>query len=501
MSSSGVGIMKKPLNMLQNPVLPDIRQGPPIFQWTGKHWNVDVGKVLIETEHSPQLVESSILVQSRDYNKQTAYGRSSHKDVVNENFRPPLIDPIVDLQPLSRLKHPQSFVRLNPGTPHAGFTSELQDNQSFKNLRKASKDGKATSRPSRPTFFRPLNLVEDNSVLPDLEIKLPSASASAGFRGPNIDAPHREVELEEVHPSASVFAGYTPSMTSTMTEQYEGGVPVLDDVHLSTSVSAGHSNPYRTGVTPIDFELDEKSPSVSVTAGKDYRYREGLTPIDVELEEKAPSVSASAGYASNFKTGVTPIEHLLEQRNPSVSVSAGHSSNYRAGVTPIDHLLEEKNPSVSVTAGVSPNYAYRHEDVHYDLESKTSAGAVSAGMNTPYQARGETRIDEVRGDKIHPTVYVRPEIGYRERNGQLADGTVRYDEKREAISYALPTENPFKSTNVSTHRPGFQYKAAGNAGVTQGMKNQGYIPRAGVAMGQVMLRDKANPKLDARPSK
>ena len=33
--------LKKPLNMIENPVYPDIKKGPPRFVWSRKHWNVD----------------------------------------------------------------------------------------------------------------------------------------------------------------------------------------------------------------------------------------------------------------------------------------------------------------------------------------------------------------------------------------------------------------------------------------------------------------------------
>ena len=66
--------LKKPLNMLQGPVYPDIRKAPPRFVWSRKHWNVDTGQTLKQVEDIPQFFDSTVLFQSRDYNSQHAYG-------------------------------------------------------------------------------------------------------------------------------------------------------------------------------------------------------------------------------------------------------------------------------------------------------------------------------------------------------------------------------------------------------------------------------------------
>ena len=120
------GGIKRPLNTLENPTYPDIRRGPPRFRSAGKHWKVDVGATLMDQYANRQLTEGTLLIQSRDYNK-TIYGQSSHRDVVNKNFRPPLLDPIKDFYPLSRLPRERVIPRLNPGTAGgstSGFASQ-----------------------------------------------------------------------------------------------------------------------------------------------------------------------------------------------------------------------------------------------------------------------------------------------------------------------------------------------------------------------------------------
>ncbi len=67
--------MKKPLNAIEVPTFPDIKKGPPRFQWSRKFWQADPGATLRDTEPFTQFYENAILVQSRDYNK-TQYGSS-----------------------------------------------------------------------------------------------------------------------------------------------------------------------------------------------------------------------------------------------------------------------------------------------------------------------------------------------------------------------------------------------------------------------------------------
>ena len=120
----GNGI-KKPLNMIENPVYPDIKKGPPRFVWSRKYWQVDPGATMRDTEPITQFIEPAVLAQSRDYNK-TVYGQSSHKDIVNAAFRPPLLDYYEDIGPLNRIPATTKAIipHINPSTAgHGGGTS------------------------------------------------------------------------------------------------------------------------------------------------------------------------------------------------------------------------------------------------------------------------------------------------------------------------------------------------------------------------------------------
>lgn len=110
----GSGI-RKPLKMLENPISPEIKSGPPIFKDAGKHWEVGVD-VLREIEHYPNFYSYAVLKQPRNYN-QTRYGVSSHRTIVNAEFRPPVVNRL-DQYPLSRVPvGTVTTARINPKLP------------------------------------------------------------------------------------------------------------------------------------------------------------------------------------------------------------------------------------------------------------------------------------------------------------------------------------------------------------------------------------------------
>jgi hypothetical protein len=117
---------------------------------------------------------------------------------------------------------------------------------------------------------------DDNSVLPDLQSKLPSYSAGAGFKFPTVTDTY-----------------IAPQIMSTKYDQF---------------------NPEQlSGITPIKFDapnanenlqLNYTKPQVSATAGMNTPVREGFTAIDLDLFYNRPQVSVSAGHsgpqAENF---------------------------------------------------------------------------------------------------------------------------------------------------------------------------------------------------------
>jgi hypothetical protein len=302
--------MKKPLNMLEGPVYPDIRQELPQFKWSRKHWKVDAGRTMLEMEKLPQFVEGGgVLVQSRDYNKQFAYGVSSHRDYVNETFRPPLLDRD-DYLPLSRIPRPIVVPRINPGTAFDDQTAFAYQNEKPSEIYAFMTDRIKDSQ-WRPTFFAPVDMPKDNSVLPDLETTLPSYSVSAGYTFPNMfDAPIPEPHLDYDKLVPDHEAGITIPLLVAGHDAREDMILKYNRPQVSASAKVD-SVSGASGVTPINYELNYNRPQVSAVSGRGDLLGglTSVTPIDLSLEYKQPQVSASSGR----NDAVTSVTNFADQ--------------------------------------------------------------------------------------------------------------------------------------------------------------------------------------------
>lgn len=351
--------------MMENPIYPDIRRAPPRFTWSRKHWDVDVGATMMNTENHTQFYENAVLAQARDYN-QTIYGQSSHKDIVNANFRPPLIDQYEDLQPLTRIPVTTRSIhaRINPQTVHDGYAA--------KNERKNDVEAHLTDLVStgriRPTFYCPMDAPQDNSVLPDLEMVLPSVSAHAGFKMPyTMDGEKRHINLEyqKLHPS-----GHSGFKTAYVID----GENNLQNVQLA-----------------------DNRPSVSADAGKNINYRTDIETPVIELFSNRPDISANAGFNTNYTADIeTPVHELINNR-PSVSATAGTNtimqSTMTSQVSGNDIILETKIDPVLYTGNPEMQYKSRMD------------------ADTPIE-------DYIRLNKPNITYSIQPEVSYREQNGE-----------------------------------------------------------------------------------
>lgn len=307
----GAGL-RKPLNQMENPIYPDIKQGPPRFQNSGKHWVVDVGQTLKDTEDMPNINDHSVLYQSRDYNK-TVYGQSSHKDVVNLEFRPPLIDQD-DLLPLSRIPRKRVVPRINPKGPY-----EVQNNtpsEVEKHLTDKVKEGHY-----HPTFYCPRDAPIDNSILPDLESKLPKTSIGAGFNAPYLLGPPNNNLIPDLGPaklpSVSGDAGFNPGMKYTPVNDYLPNID-LEPKRAYTSVSSGYNPSVKVEAFTLleDLQLQEKNPRISAHSGnnnyfqKDNYYNGDLnldyrnTPISVDSGRKLQFTDVTIQPDTNFETKI-----------------------------------------------------------------------------------------------------------------------------------------------------------------------------------------------------
>lgn len=324
---SVLGGIKKPLNMMENPVYPDIKKAPPRFVWSRKHWDVDVGQTLRETETMTQFYEPAVLAQSRDYNR-TVYGQSSHRDIVNAEFRPPLLSPYEDLGPLSRVPATIHAIipHINPSTAgHDGTSGYTAKNQRVNNIEKALTD-RIKAGEWRATFYAPIDMPMDNSVLPDLEMKIPSVSAHAGWEIPvRINAPIKTPDLGDEKLNVPLQSGYRTDLRlngNTGRENLE-----LRHNRPQVSATAGMNNPVLIDAeTRVDFDLDYNRPQVSATAGINTPIQINADingdAINLETQIVAPIGVLNPGSESGYKERMeayTNVETYIGDNRPMYS--------------------------------------------------------------------------------------------------------------------------------------------------------------------------------------
>ena len=414
--SPGAGL-KKPMNMLENPVYPDIKKGPPRFVWSRKHWTVDEGATLRDTEPFTQFYEPAILAQSRDYNR-TVYGQSSHRDIVNAEFRPPLLSVYEDLGPLTRIPATIHAIipHINPSTAgHDGGTSSY----TARNQRPSDIEGALTDRIKtkewRPTFYAPMDIPADNSVLPDLEAKLPPISVHAGWNIPIYITPQlQEPNLGDIYPTIPLQAGHTTKLRIDGPSGYEDYQTY--DNRPAISASAGMDPPVQiTGpaIIPVEtFELRNNRPQVSASAGMN-------TPIQINAETRVenllynrPQVSASAGMNIPIQINAeTRVEELIAKldKPPIHILNPGSESGYRSQVSMYsdpDKNIRNNRPIYSYTVPSKvPAYKSRNEQSHRPyfrerLQIPKSYGQISQSGGAIPRIGLEQRRTSL-GGKIH----------------------------------------------------------------------------------------------------
>jgi hypothetical protein len=368
----GQGI-KKPMNMMQAPIYPDIRKGPIQFKNSGKYWQVDVGQTLLDTEPNTQILEDAVLAKSYRDNIDK-YGQSSYQEKITV-FRPPLQNDYEDFGPLNRLPTKIRAITpyINPGTitDGSGSTAFAAYNQTIQEVDRYITD-KVTTPSWRNTYHMPMEAQLDTSMLPDLVTTLPLHSASSGyFSNVNIDAP-REVKLSEVQKvETSVHSGYSPKYNTSLNDQTSSFI----DLHENTpqaSAHSGFSSPYTANVeTRLDeLDFDTNLPTRSVTAGMRSNYTvDGDNRMrDMVLSRGSPTISASAGYTpiTTFD-GETRLDELqfdqalttrLRVSNPGSE--HGYQTRVESYTSPDDYIKIRENPKVAVMA--RPVFGYKNDE-------------------------------------------------------------------------------------------------------------------------------------------
>jgi len=432
--------LKKPLNLLVAPVYPDIKRTIPRFVWSRKHWQVDVGATTKETEPYTNFIEPAVLAQSRDYNK-TVYGQPSDRNIVNAAFRPPLISYYEDIGPLSRVptKIEPVIPNINIGTAdHGGFAA--MNNRV--NITEKTITDKVKNGVIEPTFYAPMDLPADNSVLPDLELKLPSVTGHAGWVFPSYNTQESpDIDLgDEKLQAVPIQAGYTPNIS-------------MDGPH-------GFEN----------YETVDNRPSYSATSGVNTPI-EFNAPVAVETFEllhNRPQISASAGI------------------NPQIQLNSE---------TPTVELFHNL-PQTSASAGINTQIHLNSETPDIELSHNRPQTSVSSGINTQIRFDAETPTAELLEKLGETPIYIPnpvSETGYKTTTTLYSDEDQYIKEAHPSFSYSVPPEDPaFRTRNETTLRPHFQEKLQPLKSYGQISQTGAFIPRAGVEMYRESLRDSSD---------
>ena len=450
---------KKPLNMIENPIKPDIKKEPPRFVWSRKHWNVDTGSTLLDTEPYVQFIEPSVLTQSRDYNK-TIYGQSSHKDIVNAEFRPPYLDQFEDLGPLTRVpvKTKAIIPHLNPGTDSDGTAGYLARNQRITNVDSALTD-RIKNKEWRPTFFSPIESPQDNSVLPDLESKLPSVSANSGWEynvtfGPQ----HQEVKLRSEKLNPTLQTRPNPSFTLNGRSQFEDYQAKLN--RPMTSTSSGFETNINFKADNPDVELKLNNPQVSASSGYESHIQLDSENPNYNLKHNNPQVPASSGYESHIHLDSEKPNYHLQHNNPQVPGYSGYESHIQLDSEKPNYDLKYNNPQVPGYSGYESQIQLDSEKPNYDLKYNNPQVPGYSGYESQIQLDSEipeyhleTKLTETPLQVLNPG----SETGYKQ-NFEHHNTDDYITTKRPSYSYAARPEFNYKTDNYQSHQPHFKQK-------------------------------------------
>lgn len=199
--------------------------------------------------------EPAVLIQSRSHTSQ-AYGVSSHKDVVNQAFRPPLLTQI-DTLPLSRQPRDTVVPRNNPGMDgrETGF---LAQNTTPTNIGKHITD-KVGYGNIRPTFCATQYQTPiDNIDLPALAEKRPIPHAytntNGRYQSSQLDNGVPDIALYD---KTTTYAFSNPGISVDYIDY--SAVPSIQLHDKIVARTYTYTNPsYRPGVTPIDRPVKGK---------------------------------------------------------------------------------------------------------------------------------------------------------------------------------------------------------------------------------------------------
>ena len=418
---------RKPHNVIQGPKPLCIVRDPPCAksQNAGIYSKVDVGAVMM-TADSEQFLDQKVLQIPHDDNV-TRYGQKSFIPKVNKEFRPPLVDQIYDLMPLSRIPVRSVRGRMNPSSPIEAQNNRNPDVKKFI-------DGRNLNVCVQPTYVIPLKgIANDNGrYVRDRERNNPLTSLSSGERCMNsgIDIPN-DIDLERRNPHIHNDAGVISYMRNG--DVYNGGRDIsLSRNNPQVSTSAGYEPPITylnefgnveerernnpavsesAGITLLseiatptydDITLDRNSCAVSSHSGLSMHRDENMAhaiQTERDLDRNNPAVSSHSGVSMHHDENIARViqtELDLDLNNPHASVNINPSARFRS-VNDGEYIERPhvENPTVSCDAGI--DYRVRipkHNDDPYVRPKlhPCNPGTFNAGRNIPYTLQNQQRV-------------------------------------------------------------------------------------------------------------
>ena len=108
---------KRPLNLIDNPIYPDIKKSQPKQKSTGKFWQVDESILLDRLTEDTTTYQEALLTQGRQYGNYKYAQSSFPKKLVDDYIRIPLTDPRESFHALHRM--PETLIRTQFSTGYS----------------------------------------------------------------------------------------------------------------------------------------------------------------------------------------------------------------------------------------------------------------------------------------------------------------------------------------------------------------------------------------------
>jgi len=319
-------VTKRPLNQLETPAYPIIQQGPPRMVNAKKHWTVDTGATLSDYSNDQRMYGDAVLYQRRNANQYTSDLISSHKEYVNLEFRPPLLDPYLDMYSLTRQPIKPPVVRVNPNGGYYKAQIQVNDSNVEGYLQNKPKVGALHS-----TFYRPS---EGNMYGKQLMVESEPLSSEQGsydldetglFAAPNDEYtnPRRMPKLRRNLPSYSATTNASatwvapPLIDEPNIEKFTYVDRPLRQVHSGVTMPVKHN-----GAAPTVNLKGRRNLSNSTT---NYNMQEsgnrpigsvGINQPRIELQRKLPEYSVSTNLSSPFRSNSLGMQSSKGLRQP-----------------------------------------------------------------------------------------------------------------------------------------------------------------------------------------